>query len=211
MQIRLLVASLVATTVGLAQLPELKVEAVDGGSVLVVKNASASQALTAFLIELVDYPGSSYAFSQDHLALGSEPLGPGQSRRFPTLNMTLGSSPEYVKLVAALFADGSSAGSAAKADQLVARRNAYRATTLEVAARIRKGESAAALERWADSLPVSSASKSRRADPEVVTQTLLKEFIRDCAKSLQASSEPNLLAGKLAARAAALAPTDQTR
>ena len=43
-------------------LPDLRIEATDGGSALVVRNTHPTQALTAYLIELVDYPGSSYAF-----------------------------------------------------------------------------------------------------------------------------------------------------
>ena len=45
-------------------LPELRIEPANGGSILFVKNVSP-QPLTAFLIELVDYPGSGFAMVQD--------------------------------------------------------------------------------------------------------------------------------------------------
>jgi len=55
-----------------APVPELKVEAIDGGSVLRVRN-NWSQALVAYVIELVGYPGSSYSLC------GTKPLS--RSRR----------------------------------------------------------------------------------------------------------------------------------
>ena len=45
-------------------LPGLRIEPTGGGSIFYVKN-NATVALTGYLIELVDYPGSSYSFWQD--------------------------------------------------------------------------------------------------------------------------------------------------
>ena len=45
-------------------LPELRIEPTGGGSIFYIKN-TAPVPLTAYLIELVDYPGSSYSFWQD--------------------------------------------------------------------------------------------------------------------------------------------------
>src|SRR5436305_11001727 len=96
-----------ALTVSAAQpLPELRVEPTPGGSVLTVKNGG-TEPLTAFLIELVDYPGSYYALWQDDI---SAPIAAGAEQRIPIANMTIGAVPDYVKLQAALFADGSSSG-----------------------------------------------------------------------------------------------------
>src|SRR5438874_1696918 len=90
-----------------APLPDLRVEAAPGGSVLYVRNTH-SQPLTAFLIELVGYPGSSYALWQDDLLTG--PLAAGSEKRIPITSMTVGAVPEYVKMQAAIYADGASSG-----------------------------------------------------------------------------------------------------
>src|SRR3954468_5132676 len=87
-----------------APLPDLRVEAAPGGSVLYVRNTH-TQPLTAFLIELVGYPGSSWAHSQDDLR---NPIPPGGEKRIPITNMTAGAVPEYVKMQAAIYADGTS-------------------------------------------------------------------------------------------------------
>src|SRR3954466_820834 len=90
-----------------APLPDLRVEAAPGGSVFYVRNTS-SQPLTAFLIELVNYPGSTFSFWQDDVT--ATPIPPGGEKRIPVSSMTVGAVPDYVKLQAALYADGSSSG-----------------------------------------------------------------------------------------------------
>jgi hypothetical protein len=88
-------------------LPKLRVEPTTGGSIFYVKNVS-SQPLTAYIIELVDYPGSFYALVQDDIA--SEPIAPDKEKRISIGNMTVGAVPDYVKVQAAIYADGSTAG-----------------------------------------------------------------------------------------------------
>lgn len=100
-----------ASSLEAQQLPALRIEAVGGGSVFYVTN-TAAQPLTAWLIELVDYPGSSYSLFQDDV---SAPLAPGAEKRIPVSNMTVGAAPEHVKITAAVFADGATAGDDAKA------------------------------------------------------------------------------------------------
>lgn len=95
-------------------LPGLRIEPTGGGSIFYVKN-STSAPLTAFLIELVDYPGSSYTFIQDDSALA---IAPGTEKRIRVNSMTVGAVPDYVKMQAALYADGTSAGTPAKVAQL---------------------------------------------------------------------------------------------
>ena len=56
-------------------LPGLRVEPVSGGTVFYVKN-TASQPLTAFILELAGYPGSGYVLVQDESS--SEPIPPGE-------------------------------------------------------------------------------------------------------------------------------------
>ncbi|HWF47277.1 MAG TPA: hypothetical protein VG168_09745, partial [Bryobacteraceae bacterium] len=96
----LLVPSALAS--GLDPLPQLRVEPTGGGSFFYVRN-TASQPLTAFLIELVDYPGSSYSFWQDDV--NAEPIAPGTEQKIHVGNMTVGAVPDYVKMEAALYAD----------------------------------------------------------------------------------------------------------
>lgn len=182
-----------------AQLPELKVEAVDGGSVLHLRNMG-SQALTAYLIELVDYPGSSFALSQDEI--GRDPVGPGQKRAIPTQNMTLGSAPDYVKVVAALYEDGTSAGETVKLAQLMERRRVLLKTIREILGRVERGESVASLREWANSIPAAD-TKTRRADPQLVNRLAMKTLIEGYAARLASDGTGPALAA-LRAREQAL-------
>ena len=163
-----------------AALPDLRIEASDGGSALVVRNTHDSRALTAFLVELVDYPGSSFAFSQDDLAQGGEPLAAGKQRRIPIQNMTVGAAPDYVKMRAAIYADGSTAGSADKVAELLARRKLLLATVREIIARI--GD----LKPLLESVPVSN-SKVKRAAPEVVDRASRRALIAEAMEALEKS------------------------
>src|SRR5580698_458791 len=132
-----------------AQLPELRTEPIGGGTVFFVKNTS-SQPLTGYLIELVDYPGSSYSLWQDEIS--SEPVAPGAEKRIQVTNMTAGAVPDYMMIQAAIYADGSTAGVPEKVTQFIERRKAALATTRELIARIGKGATKAELTQWADSL-----------------------------------------------------------
>ncbi len=185
-----------------AQLPELKVEATDGGSALVLKNLSTTQPMTAYLIELVDYPGSSYALSHDEIALGGEPLGPGRQRRIPIANMTVGAAPDYMKVLAAIFADGSSAGSEEKVAQLIERRKMYLSAIRDILVRLNTGEGAEGLKKWADSIP-ESQSKTKRAQPAVLNPALVKSLLLETANQL-AKQSPAQVANVLRANERAI-------
>lgn len=171
---------LAASFAAFAQLPELKVEATDGGSALTIRNTHATSPLTAYLIELVDYPGSSFALSHDELALGGTPLPAGQARRIPITNMTVGAAPDYVKMVAALYADGSSAGDGAKVEQLRSRRKLCLATIQKLIQS--EGRDAGVLE---SELPPVSGSKTKRSNPEVVDREVLRGLLRETAVRVQ--------------------------
>jgi hypothetical protein len=114
---KLAVALVLAISAAAAEvpLPELRIEPTTGGSIFYIKNVSPAP-LTAYLIELVNYPGSYYALWQDDLA--SEPLAAGAERRLTVANMTVGAVPDYVKMRAALYADGTSAGIPKRVAQL---------------------------------------------------------------------------------------------
>ncbi|MBI4889152.1 MAG: hypothetical protein HY821_00915, partial [Acidobacteria bacterium] len=109
---RLLLVPLAALALcGQAALPELKVDATDGGSALVVRNTSA-QPLTAYFIELVGYPGSTFSYYKE--CLSTKPIAAGATERNPITNMTGGAAPDYVQLQAASVADGATAGAPEK-------------------------------------------------------------------------------------------------
>jgi hypothetical protein len=164
-------------------LPELHTEAVAAGSVFHVKNTSA-QPLTAYLIELVGYPGSSYWLCQDDVAA---PIAPGAEKGIRVTNMTVGAAPEYVKITAALYADGSSAGAPDKVAQIVGRRKSTLETTREVTRRVEKAQQSATakdaiiadLNQWANSL--TPQGKSRRVSQESINQAAARQAVSDAA------------------------------
>jgi hypothetical protein len=114
-------------------LPKLRIEPKTGGSILYIRNGS-SQPLTAFVIELVGYPGSYYALWQDDIR--GEAIAPDQEKTIEIVNMTVGAVPDYVKLEAAVYADGSTAGMPEKVKMLIARRQSSLETVRELIHRV---------------------------------------------------------------------------
>lgn len=177
-------------------LPELRTEATAGGSVFNVRNVS-SQPLTAFLIELVNYPGSSYALWQDEVVSG--PIPPGGEKRIPVANMTVGAAPEYVKMQAALYADGTSSGISGKVTQLVERRRFILQTTRELIRRLEKAQSAgtpktaliANVRQWADSM--QPRGRVGRSSQMAINQAAAATLIADTAARLDAGSPDDAL------------------
>jgi hypothetical protein len=179
-------------------LPELRTEPIGGGSVFYVRNV-ASQPLTGFLIELVNYPGSSYSFWQDDVT--HEPVPAGGEQRIQVANMTVGAVPEYVKIQAALYADGASNGIPEKVAQLVERRRFSLETLKTLIDRLEKAKAAntpkasviADLKQWADSL--QAAGKVKRNSQAAINQAAARTLIADTAGSLDAHSLEETLAG----------------
>jgi len=192
---KLAAAFLVAAVAGLAQppLPELRIEPTSGGSIFYVRNGG-QQPLTAFLIELVDYPGSSYSLWQDDVAA---PILPGVEKRIPVANMTVGAVPDYVKMRAALYADGTSSGIPEKVTQLVERRRFRLETTRELIRRLEKpgAQKAAAmadLKQWADSL--APQGKGNRNSQAAINQAAARALVSDTAAQLDARPLADTLA-----------------
>jgi hypothetical protein len=193
--IALLLAPLVAACAA-PPLPELRTEPVPAGSVFTVKN-TAAQPLAAFLIELVNYPGSSYWLFRDD---ASPALASGAEERIPVTNMTVGAAPEYVKITAALYADGSSAGDPGKVALIVERRKTFLDTTREAIRRIEqarqsgtdKGAIAAGLKQWAESL--QPQGKSNRLSLAVATQAAARAAVSAAAAYLERHSIDETLA-----------------
>jgi len=156
---------LLVATCAIAQTPspELRIEAIDAGSVFYVRNAS-KQPLTAFLIELVGYPGSRYSYWYDDPA---EPIAPGKEKRIQVTNMIVGAAPDYVKVQAAVYADGSRAGAEVKVKQLLERRREVLETTRELIAMLGKNATAAELKEWGATLKPPAKSVVEEAAAEL--------------------------------------------
>lgn len=177
-------------------LPELRTEPTGGGSIFHVKNIS-SQPLTAFLIELVNYPGSSYSFYEDDIT--SEAITPGSAKRIPVANMTVGAVPDYVKIQAALYADGSSSGPDEKVAQLVQRRRFVLQTTRELITRLEKAQSSntppassiAELKQWTDSM--QPPGKANRTSQKTINEAAAKIVIAETAAGLEGHSLNEML------------------
>jgi hypothetical protein len=179
-------------------LPGLRIEPTSGGSIFYVKN-TASEPLTAFLIELVNYPGSSYSFWQDAMSAvdSAEAVPPGVEKRIPVANMTVGAAPDYVKVQAAIFADGTSAGLPDKVTQLVERRRATLAATRDLVHRLEQAQSAGALaadlKQWAQSL--EPQGKSRNMSQEAINQAAERTLILQVIARLDQHSVEDTLTG----------------
>ena len=188
-------------------LPGLRIEPTTGGSIFFVKN-TASQPLTAYLIELVGYPGSSDSFWQDNNA--SELIPAGVELRIPVSNMTVGAVPEYVKLQAAIYADGTSSGIPEKVTQLVERRRFILETTRELIRRLEKAQSAgvaktaliADLKQWSESM--QPAGKSRQVSQATINRAAARGLIAQTIGQLNENSLDGAL-GKLHAAERSLA------
>lgn len=178
-------------------LPELRIEPTNAGSIFYIKNNS-SVALTAYLIELVDYPGSSYSLWQDETV--AEPIPPQGEKRIQVTNMTVGAVPDYVKMRAALYAGGASAGIPEKVAQLTDRRRAMLETTRQLIARLEKAQSegmakaalAADLKQWADTL--QPQGKSNRNSQAAINQAASRGLITAAAGKLEGASPAETLA-----------------
>ena len=190
-------------------LPVLRTEPASGGSIFFVKNTSA-QPLTAYLIELVNYPGSSYTLWQEEIT--AQPVAPGAEQRIPVANMTVGAVPDYVKLQAALFADGTSSGIPEKITQLIERRRCLLDTTRQLVHRLEKpgaakAELVADLRQWSDAFP--PAGKANRNSEAFINQSAARALIAETIARLDRLSLEETLAGlRVAERAfAASKPT----
>ena len=169
-------------------LPELRVEPAVQSSILFVKDGSTQPPLTAFLVELIGYPGSYYQLWEDDIASG--PVEPGAEKRISISNMTVGAVPNYVKLTAAIYADGTSAGAPEKVTQLVERRKAMLAATRELIVRLEKAGKdnvqaatlAAEFKQEADALP--SLTRSTQKSQAAINQSAVKSVVAEAASYL---------------------------
>ncbi|HEV1283996.1 MAG TPA: hypothetical protein VNU44_01760 [Bryobacteraceae bacterium] len=177
---------------GETPLPALRVEPALQSSILFVKDAPTQPPLTAFLVELVRYPGSYYQLWEDDLL--TEPIAPGAEKKIPISNMTVGAVPDYVHLTAAIYADGATAGLPEKVTQLVERRRAMLAATRDLIARLEKAKAAgtsasaaaADLKQQAEALP--SLTRSTQNSQPAINQSAAKTLTAEAAAQLSGHS-----------------------
>jgi hypothetical protein len=136
----------------------------------------------------VNYPGSYYALWQDDV---SAPIAPGGEKRIEVANMTVGAAPDYVKVTAAIYADGSSAGAPEKVAQFLERRKAVLATTRELENRLARAQAAgtakdaiiADLKQWADELQPPDKGRGVRTQA-AINQAASRAVILESASRL---------------------------
>jgi len=167
---------LAGVTLAQTPLPNLRIEPTGGGSIFYLKN-TAAKPLTAYLIELVNYPGSSFSMWQDDAL---DPIKPGAEKRIPVSNMTVGAVPDYVKVQAALYADGTSAGVPEKVVQLMARRSFLRETSRDLIARLEKSaDKAAALADLKQAQEALTAVKPPRNSQGAINQNAGRSLVTE--------------------------------
>lgn len=202
---KLSIALLVALPLTAADspLPGLRVEPAPRGSVLYVRNVY-SQALTAFTVELVDYPGSRFLHSTDEV--GGPGISPGVEKAIPVSSMLVGAvSPEYVKVQAALYADGSACGNPEDIKKILVRRKSRLETARELIHRIDAAQSNGTaapgivdgLKHWSASLEAVEQGTARAVIAQAIGD-LEQKSIQDTLSSLKhteqaiAASKPSL-------------------
>jgi len=180
---KLSIALLVALSLTAADppLPGLRVEAVPRGSVLYVRNVY-SQTLAAFLVELVDYPGSRFSYSTDEIT--GEGISPGVEKAIQVSSMLVGAvSPEYVKVQAALYADGQTSGNPGKIKELIAGRSSRLEVTRELIRRIETAQS-----NGTSKSGIVESLKQWSAGLESLNQTITRAGIGKAIRNLEQES-----------------------
>jgi hypothetical protein len=181
-----------AFAVAESPLPELRVEPAVQSSILFVKDAASQPPLTAFLVELVGYPGSYYQLWEDDITSG--PVEPGVEKRIPISNMTVGAVPNYVKLTAAIYADGTSAGAPEKVAQLVERRKAMLVATRDLIARLdgargaNKTAATLASELKQEAAALPALTRSTQKSQAAINQSAVKNATSEAAGYLSGHS-----------------------
>src|SRR3954454_19908677 len=79
--------------------PEVKAEPVEDGSLIRIRH-NQPHLLTAFLVEIVDYPGNQFSRMQDDLFRPG--IAAGDERRIVVSNLMPGTVPDYLKVTAAI-------------------------------------------------------------------------------------------------------------
>lgn len=96
--------------------PEVKAEPVDDGSLIRIRH-NQPHPLTAFLLEIVDYPGNRFSHMQDDLFRPT--TAAGEEGRIVVASLMPGTVPDYLKVTAAIYANGDTCGPADKVKLII--------------------------------------------------------------------------------------------
>lgn len=94
--------------------PEVTAEPAEHGSLVRIRHSNG-QPLVAFLVEIVDYPGSRFTYVDADVRPALEA---GREKRFVVGSLMPGTVPDYLKVTAAIYRDDAACGSAGKVKQL---------------------------------------------------------------------------------------------
>lgn len=183
-----------------APIPALRVEAEanGSGSVFNVKN-TYSQPLTALFIELVDFPSDTYAFTRDELGAGA--IAAGTEKTIRVANPTPGTAPANVKVTAAVYADGETAGAPDKVKHILNLRKGRLENTREMIQRIEKDQKegkdkdaiVADLRQWATTIvPPPPPDMQPITDP---AKTVKRNMIALAASNIAKAGVDGVLTG----------------
>ena len=134
-------------------LPAFRIEVDGDGCRAYIRNVHSSP-LSAYWLEQVGYPGTRWRSWSDALvgrsdAMGAGALAPGIEKNFWFKNQTVCSSPDYVKMLAAVYEDGTSAGSAEKVKHVIDTRRQKLIDTRAALAELQKTERFLATSKFA--------------------------------------------------------------
>jgi hypothetical protein len=171
-----LLAGFVASIADSAPCPEVTAEPIEGGSLIRVRH-NEKQSLTAFVVEIVDYPGNHFVFMEDELFHGS--IAAGKEKRVVVTTLMPGTVPDYLKTTAAIYEDGASCGAADKVKMILDARRKHLKFTRELISRIEKGLSAGdsiedlatQLAKWARSTSATSGAVITHAVNELKSRS----------------------------------------
>src|SRR4051794_4176050 len=80
--------------------PEVNAEPVDDGSLIHIRH-NQPHLLTAFLVEIVDYPGNHFSRMQEDLFRPG--TAAGEEKRIVVRGLMPGTVPDYLKVTAAIY------------------------------------------------------------------------------------------------------------
>jgi hypothetical protein len=181
-----------------APCPEVNAEPFKDGSLIRIRH-DQPQVLTAFLIEIVDYPGNRFAHLEDELFRDSIPAG--KERRLVVSSLMPGTVPDYLKVTAAIYGDGTVCGTLEKVKLILDARRENLQQTREIIGRIQKAQTS---QGSTASLTAELRARAQSASPSVkgvfshVADQLDRVSLHEVLRSLRvveqtlAASKPSL-------------------
>lgn len=122
-----------------APCPEVKAEPAPEGSRIHIQN-TAAHPITAFVIEIVDYPGNQFAYRKDEL-FGAA-IAPASERIITVGTLMPGTVPDYLKMTGAVFANGDICGDSQKVKPILDLRRENLKLSRDLISRVEKAKAA---------------------------------------------------------------------